>query len=198
MTISKGQRWEREAPSDLTPTPVADDAGAASVAFDNLSRTPAAVRLESGDLLRTLGYGNPEKSLGLQFPMDLGLVTIDGGEVLPFAAHVVARGLLWSGECLAAMNAAWLGELYLGPRGHPNDGLLDITYGSMGLGQRLIAGRRAKLGTHLPHPALTSKRTVAYEHQFSRPVKIYVDGSLAGKGTRVSLELVCDAFTVIC
>lgn len=198
MTISKGKRWEREAPTDLRPIHVADDAGAASVAFANLGRDSAAVSLASGDLLRTLGYHDPQKPVGLQFPMDLGLVSIDGGPALPFAAHVVARGFLWSGECLAAMNAPWLGELYLGPKGHPNDGLLDITFGSLGIRQRLLAVRRAKLGTHLPHPALTAKRSASYEHQFSRSVQIYVDGSPAGKGTRVSLELISDAFSVIC
>jgi hypothetical protein len=198
MTISKGQPWERQASPGASPRSARDDADAATIAFEGAGEPPAVLRLESGDLLRTLGYSQPEPQVGLEFSMDLGLVTLDGGKELPFSAHVVAKGLMWSGECLVAMNAAWVQDLYLGPKSHPNDGLLDITHGSLGMGQRVLAARRAKLGTHLPHPALTAKRTPHYEHQFSRPVRVYVDGYPQGRATRISLKLISDAFSVIC
>lgn len=198
MTISKGQPWERQALPDVSPQSARDDADAARIAFEAANGPPAVLRLESGDLLRTLGYSEPEPQIGLEFSMDLGLVTLDGGRQLPFSAHVVAKGLMWSGECLVAMNAAWVQDLYLGPKSHPNDGLLDVTHGSLDVRQRLLATRRAKLGTHLPHPALTTKRSPRYEHQFSKPVKVYVDGYLQGRATRISLELISDAFSVIC
>ena len=34
------------------------------------------------------------------------------------------------------MNAQWLGDWDLGPRSHPNDGLLDVTDGTLPFGDR--------------------------------------------------------------
>ena len=69
-----------------------------------------------------------------------------------FVAHLVARRSWWRGRVVAAMNAQWLGAWDLGPRSHPDDGLLDVTDGTLPLGDRLKARRRLPDRHPPPHP----------------------------------------------
>src|SRR6185369_10188758 len=77
---------------------------------------------------RTLGAPGGEDRLrspeAFTFSVDLGEALIDG-RLHFFVAHLVARNRWWT-RAFVAMNAQWLGGLNLGPRAHPNDGLLDI------------------------------------------------------------------------
>lgn len=194
VTIQKGEPWgEPEGPSVDVRLP--DDA---AVALHVAERRDAVVAVEAGDLLQTLGLsaGGPRTD-ALWFPMDLGFISLDGGEELPFAAHVIARGPLWLGEGASIMNAAWLGDRYLGPRSHPNDGLLDITVGSLPPRQLLAAAKRSKTGVHLPHPALTVKRVGMWEHTFDRPRSIWVDGVRSGRAARLQCRIESDWFTLV-
>lgn len=198
MTISKGIPWERPAKPGELSTAVASDFDAATKALEGLQSSPAVLRLAPGDLLNTLGYDvTPDPPAGLEFSMDLAFVAVDGRTPLPFVSHLVARQRFWSGMCLVAMNAAWVGDLYLGPRAHPNDGLLDITYGSMGWQQRLLATKRARLGTHTPHPNLTTRRVRDFEIELNQPTPLYIDGRSIGTGTTLVLSLEPDAFKVV-
>ena len=95
------------------------------------------------------------------------------------------------------MNAAWYGSLYLGPRAHPNDGLLDITVGSLTLRQRLLARTRARGGTHLPHPDLRTVRVAHWSHRFTTPVPILVDGVSKGRARSIEVDLRPDAATIV-
>ena len=197
MTISKGERWEVPADPSVVPTAVSSDAAAASAVL-SAPDSGSILKLAAGDLLKTLGYkDSPEPAAGLQFSMDLGLASIDGAQPVGFVSHIVCRTRLWSGEFLVAMNAAWLGDLYLGPKSHPNDGLLDITLGKLGFRQRFLAAQRARLGTHLPHPGLTTKRVGEFHHKFVRPTPVYADGVVIGRGTQLTLSVVPDAFSVV-
>ena len=207
MTIRKGEPWGEPA-IDPCPALEADvDADVARLAGDALERGEHAVigltfgssaRRRSSDLARTLGIGvlRPP-SERLAYRCDLGLVRLDGGHPLPFAAHVVARRRLWRGPFLVVMNAAWVGEWYLGPRAHPNDGLLDVTSGSLPPVQRLLARRRAPAGSHLPHPGLAVTRSKVVDHAFDRPIPVLIDGRSAGRARSLTVELVTDCFTLI-
>lgn len=198
MTISKGIPWERPAESDVVPAVTSSDFDAATKASQGLQSSPAVLRLAPGDLLNTLGYeATPDPPAGLEFSMDLAFVEVDGRDRLPFVSHLVARRRFWSGTCLVAMNAAWVGDLYLGPKAHPNDGLLDVTYGSMGWQQRLLARKRARLGTHAPHPDLTTKRVSNFEIELDQPTPLFIDGHGIGTGTILVLSLQPDAFKVV-
>ncbi len=198
MTISKGQLWERPADPNIAPTPTTSDADAAAKASRSADGAPAVLRLAAGDLLNTMGYeSTPEPLVGLEFSMDLGFVSVDGAAPAPFVSHLVARNRLWAGQCLVAMNAAWVGDLYLGPRAHPNDGLLDITFGTLNWQQRLLARKRARLGTHVPHPNLTTKRVKDFEFELDASTPLYLDGQPIGAGKHIMLSLAPDEFKVV-
>ena len=193
MTIEKGEAWGEPEGAPVEST-LADDA---SVARYVGGRQHAGVSATSGDVMQTLGLHDGPRSAPLWFPMDLGFVTLDEGVEHPFVAHVIARGPLWSGAGAAIMNAAWLGDWYLGPRSHPNDGLLDIAYGALPSRQRWAAAKRARTGIHLPHPSLTVRRVSFWEHTFDRTRSIWVDGHRVGRAKRLVCRLESDWFTLV-
>ncbi len=160
-----------------------------------------ALLLRGGDLYRTLGgltTLSPDSNSSrpsVRFPVDLGVVEVDGAEYV-FVAHAVLRSRAWRGPFLVAMNAQWCGPLDLGPRSHPADGRLDITSGKLRLAQRLEARRRARSGTHLPHPDLSIRRTRTEIFQSDRTVTLYLDGQRVLRCAQASLRVEPDALTV--
>lgn len=193
MTIEKGEAWGEVTGSPPQATLLSD----AEIAAEVATRRGCAVSADAGDLVQTLGLSSGPRAEALWFPIDLGFVSLDGGDERPFVAHVVARGPLWLGEGAAVMNAAWLGDFYLGPRSHPNDGLLDITVGRLPPRQLLAARSRARTGVHLPHPALSVKRVAQWDHEFTRPRSIWVDGVGIGRAKRLSCRIEPDWFQLV-
>ncbi|MDA3039963.1 MAG: hypothetical protein O3C27_10645, partial [Actinomycetota bacterium] len=126
-----------------------------------------------------------------------GWVQTDRGEEIPFVAHVVAHRWGWRNEAAAVMNAAWFRGLYLGPRAHLNDGLLDVTVGRLPLRQRVEAHRRAATGTHLPHPMLHTERVPRWEHRFDRPTRVYADGENIGRTRSLIVRVQADAYWAV-
>lgn len=202
MTIRKGEPWG--APGVLPPDGVvvrSDAEARRIVTAARRERAPVPVLgLLGGDLCRTLGGRGDEGRLhsadAMTFTVDLGQVLLDG-RLHVFVAHLVARRRLWHGRALVAMNAAWLGGWNLGPKAHPNDGLLDLSEGALPLGQRLAARRRAPLGAHVPHPAIRTRRTGAEQARFERPVPVRLDGELVGAFRDLSIRAEPDALTVV-
>lgn len=204
MVIGKGEAWGEPCvpPPDLVTA--ADDAELGSLAaeaFADGRRLVAEVR--SGDLAATLGVRAGDGSGGtravedrMAFTIDLGFASLDDGEPRPFVAHLVAHRTLWAGSFVVVMNAAWLGRWYLGPRAHPNDGLLDITEGSLSLRQRLLARSRVRTGSHLPHPELRATRKATWEGRFDRPTEVVLDGRSAGPARLVRAWIEPDCLTL--
>lgn len=193
MTIRKGQPWAQALPLPPGAVEVRSDAELAQLvarAWDQSSAVPP-VALLGGDLYRTMGGTGDRRRLdqgeAMAFDIDVGLLSADDGPAQPFVAHVVARRFGWSGPFAVAMNAAWVGNWYLGPRAHPNDGLLDVTTGSLPLVQRVLARRRLPSGTHLPHPALAVRRAAQVELDFDRPTPVLLDGRHGGRARRLHL-----------
>ena len=126
-------------------------AGAPVVASDEeLRRTvlelragsaPVVVGLIGGDLCRTLGGSGDRDRLtsddAVTVPIDLAIATVDGTEHA-FVSHRLT-GRPFGRDFAAVMNAQWWGDLDLGPRSHPGDGLLDVTTGSLPWRQRRMA-----------------------------------------------------------
>ena len=211
MTISKGEAWGEPlpAPGDMPEgiviahdDPELASLAAASVVGDSFIALGADRRAGSnrlrGDVARTLGVDRERETgerLGYRF--DLGFAELDGSRTIPFIAHLVARGRFWGGEVAVAMNCAWMGPYYLGPRAHPNDGLLDLTVGRLRPSQRWLARGRARSGSHLPHPDLSTSRRASWEHRFERSTQVYADGVAVGVASSIRLWLEPDCFTLL-
>lgn len=226
MTIEKGRPWGSPA-ADPEPELVAEgDAELAAMAAKAVSACEhTVVRPVAGDLLATLGVdGRREPGERHDYPIDLAMAYLQPGPdqpeqgPFPFVAHLIVgspvrRGLVAAlapaSQLLArlldhgpdigvsVMNAAWLGDLRLGPRAHPNDGLLDITEGQVGFRERREAIKRARSGSHLPHPALRTTRTAEWQASFDHPRSVRIDGVNRGRFNSVRVELVPDAFVVV-
>jgi hypothetical protein len=203
VTIRPGDAWgTRVPPPDGLRTAGSD------AEFLRLTLGPerAPVRLVGGDMARTLGVvgnggaaGRSSDGTVLQVPLDVLEVTSDDG-VAVACAHVVAkpplrRGGWWAGPLVAVMNAQFHGHWDVAPRGHPNDGrveVLEIGEG-MSLRARWAVRRRLPLGTHLPHPAIGSRSVRESTFEFSRPMVLHVDGERLASVRSMSVRVRPDA-----
>lgn len=188
MAIRKGEAWG--SPGVLAPgSPVVDsDAGLRAIVEQaRRTQTPIPmVGLVGGDLCRTVGGPGDHGRLtegGVILPIDVARVDIDGTTHW-FCSHLVARRSWWFGRAVAVMNSQWLGDWDLGPRAHPNDGLLDLTDGTLPVGDRREARRRARTGTHVPHPALRVARRAHHELDFDPPLDVWLDGQRVARKVR--------------
>jgi len=202
MTIRKGEAWGESAPLPADGVLVRSDAEARAIVTEaRLSGHDApTLGLLGGDLCRTLGglgdEGRLRSAEAMTFPCDLGVAELDGVRHW-FVAHAIARRSWWRGRTVAAMNAQWLGSWDLGPRSHPNDGLLDVTDGRLPLGDRWKARRRLPTGTHLPHPALTVIRAPSVELDLDPPLGVWLDGDRIGRASTLALSIEPDALRVV-
>ncbi|MEY4129985.1 MAG: hypothetical protein RLZZ31_109 [Actinomycetota bacterium] len=152
--------------------------------------------LTSGDMCKTLGgRGNLEQRRDdvTLCPIDLGWVTVDGVEHC-FVAHC-RIGRLFHRNSLMALNAQFWEELDLAPRGHPNDGKLDFLTGGLSFRTRRQALKRAKSGTHLPHPDLSMKSAAEFTFH-TRRQRFFLDGIDMGHGSEFVFRCQPDALTV--
>ncbi len=197
MPIAKGQPWG--APGELPEggVIVGSDADAAAVlqAARRERRPFPALGLLGGDLCRTLGGGGSRELHGVRFTVDLGEALLDGRLHL-FVAHLVARNRLWT-RSFVAMNAQSVGRWNLGPRAHPNDGLLDTYDVHLPAGQLLPVRARLHHGAHLPHPNIKERRTAALQVELEHPLPVRLDAVLVGKARVISVRLQTDALIVV-
>ncbi len=193
MVIGKGTAYGTE--SAIDPSWPSFDSDAALAEHITTNGT-APCTVTAGDILTTLGGGAPSGVASLAYPIDLIEVIADG-ETFTAVAHVVARRRLWTGQFLVAMNAAWVDGLYLGPRSHPNDGLVDVTFGSLAWQQRFMARRRAVTGTHLPHPAMKMVRRSEYTAELDRSLPLRLDGVAKGTVRNLRIQVRPDAGVVV-
>ena len=201
MTIRKGEAWGRPGPLPADGVVVANDHDAAEVIAQarREGRPYPALGLVGGDLARTLGGSGGAAHLGtpeaVTFPVDLGEVLVDG-RLRFFVAHLVARNRWWT-RAFVVMNAQWVGELNLGPRAHPNDGLLDVYDAHLGLADVVKVRARARAGAHLPHPGIKERRVPAVQVGFERPMTVWLDGVRLGPARSLSVRVDPDALTVV-
>jgi hypothetical protein len=206
MTIERGASWgERTSRPD--PLRVAADDRELAIALG--SGEPTTVR--SGDMLRTLGgpTGKPDGGVReggapdefvLAVPIDLLDLRLDGRDVGPVVAHVLVRsqrrrGGLLRGPVVFVMNAEFMGRWDVAPRGHPNDGRVEVVScdAALDVRQRLAARRRLETATHLPHPGITSRSMERASFTFDRPMVVVADGQRLGRARSVEFEVRPDA-----
>jgi hypothetical protein len=208
MTIKPAEGWGRvvERPANLVT--VTDDATLASH-LDALRRDPTLppVAVSGGDLARTVGgvdrpgVGGPTVN---ELPIDLLTVRLGGSaDPVTACAHVVARspwwrGSWWRGPVLVVMNAEFLGSFDVAPRGHPNDGRVEVLEAGtdLTLRQRLAARQRLRTATHVPHPAITTRSVRQASWTFRRPMAIAIDGRRSGRTRTIDVTVTPDAAIV--
>lgn len=201
MTIEKGRSWGAlgRLPDDGVVVRSDGEASAALEEARRDNRPFPVLGLLGGDLCRTLGGPGDADRLtsdaATTFTIDLGQVLIDGRMHL-FVAHLVARTRTWS-RALVAMNAQWHGVWNLGPKAHPNDGLLDVYEAQLAPADRLRVRSRLAHGAHLPHPGIAQRRVAAFDTELPKALPIRLDGRRVGTGTRLAMRIQPDAVTVV-
>lgn len=201
MTIEKGRSWGRPAPLPPAGIVVRSDAQARQVLEEarRSGRPYPPLGLVGGDLCRTLAgpgdEGRLRSELAMSFPVDVGQVLVDGRLHL-FVAHLVARSRWWT-RAAVAMNAQWVGEWNLGPRAHPDDGLLDTYDCRLQLGDLPKVRRRLPAGAHLPHPRISERRVASWTVELERALPVWLDGEVADRGRTLAVRVEPDALTVV-
>lgn len=185
--------WGRTLRADEVIENCLDDAGLATAAQRGV--VLAAV---SGDIHRSLGAPVAERATSA-VTLDLIECRVDG-RLYRAAAHVVARRPgrwgWWRGPIVMVMVSGHLGRFEPAPRAHPGDGLLDVieVSGSMNLRQRVMARRRSRTGSHLPHPDISTTRVRDLRRSFDEPLTIFVDGASAGVSRHLDVAVVAAAY----
>ncbi len=203
MSIERGRSWGTNAALEAGSPVVSSDAELRHLVEQarREGRSPGTVGLVGGDLCATLGGpGDPDRLWGpsaLLVPIDVVRVVLDGDVGHWFVAHLVAHCRGWAGQAAVAMNAESLGPLRLGPRAHPNDGLVDVTVGELAWRERLEARRRARTGDHLPHPSLRVQRAAQVVIHFERRTPVWLDGVAVGRARTLALDVEPDALHVV-
>lgn len=203
MAIGKGLPWGEAGPLGADGVVVSSDAEARRVLEEARSRRVPlpALGLVGGDLWRTLGgsgHGDPARlrsDEAVTFTVDLGEALVDGRLHL-FVAHLAAHSPTWR-RVLVAMNAQWRGDWDLGPRSHPNDGLLDTYDARLTWSDLWKVRARLPSGSHLPHPRIKERRAAALQVDFDRSMTVELDHVVVGKAHNVWVRLEADALTVV-
>lgn len=183
MTIRRRESWGTtgDVPHDVVWCDIDHDVSTAVVA----GARPVGVA--GGDLARTLGaIGRGER--GVEVGLDLievEYVRAGRSHTTWAVAHCVARspywrGGWWRGPIVAVMNAQFVKEFDVAPKGHPNDGRMESisVAAAMTMRQRWSARRRLPRGEHVPHPAIRS--TSVTEIAESSSSVLVVDGRRVG------------------
>ncbi len=206
MTIERGMPWGRQVPrpDDLVMARSDHDLSRA------LAQQPGPpIAAAAGDLARTLGVRDDDRRSTInEFPIDLievrlGVQSGRPSEPLMACAHVIARspwrrGHWWRGPILVVMNAEFIGDWDVAPRGHPNDGRAEVieVETSMSVRDRLGARRRLATGTHVPHPRITTRSVRTATWDFPRQLDVIVDGWPAGRASSLAITVQPDAAIV--
>jgi hypothetical protein len=201
MTIRKGEPWGEPGtlPADGVVVHTDAEARAVVTAARRAGEPIPTLGLLGGDLCRAVGGTGDERRLvqdGVVLPVDLGAVLVDG-RLHWFVAHLVARRGWWRGRVVAVMNAQHLGRWDVAPRGHPNDGRLDVLDGDLSLGQRWEARRRLRTGTHVPHPGIEERHVSALQIELAPGTDVWLDGDRVGPARNLSVRVEPDALRCV-
>lgn len=197
MTIRPGEEWGRAIARPATLHVVGSDR--------ELARAVAAgtqdLQLTGGDMYRTIGSprgGSADRRRAL--PIDVLEVAVDARPPELAAAHVVIRSPWWRGGPLRGryvmvMNAEFIGDWDVAPRGHPNDGRVEVVEvaADLGVRQRLAARRRLPAASHVPHPSITTRSARRTSWRSARPMAVSIDGRRAVLGRSIEVTVRPDA-----
>ncbi len=199
MTIERGMEWGE---TILTPDEIMSIGDDHDLAKCNQS---VFVSLVGGDLFESLGsprsvVGHTHSRLVHIDALQCTVSHDDSTREVFAASSVVVGSWISRHEFVCVTNGGmWKGR-DVTPRAHPNDGKWDVLriQTSMGIRQRLIARRRSKTGTHIPHPAVAVHRvSAAAIERTSQRQRLWIDGVSMGDWTSVSCTVLPDYWRVL-
>jgi hypothetical protein len=202
MTIQKGQPWGTSIVVPKTTRDIDSD-------WQLARGTPNDVHvLSDGDIYNVLGQpkGVTVGETRTLLHIDAMECTITGDfstyEVLAAASIEIGHWLrcLRSRRYIAVTNGGILNGRNIAPRAHPNDALIDMMtlQASMPMRARFMSIKRARSGTHLPHPDISVERgeiftiSRAYENEH-----LCIDGTSVSSWTSVTVKVLPDYWRVI-
>ncbi len=191
MVVHRGQNWGSIGTPDAS-LPVARDEAHAGQLIEQGVREFV---LTSGDLLRTVGASSPTPNCSYRrLPIDLmriRMVDLRGRSSDHLSmSHCLVRRRFVSGGVLfgpvtVICNSQYLHGRDVAPRGHPNDGKVEIVEFSQRLSfrQRLLVLQRMKTGDHLPHPFIAVRQVL-------ERVELNATGFVVNDGRRIGSGMV--------
>jgi hypothetical protein len=157
------------------------------------------IALTGGALWRTIGgpgaVGRYATAQAQHYPCDAVIAEVDGMTKV-FVASLVARNRWWT-DAAVVMNAQDMGAYRFGHRAHPGDALLDTYEAHVAFRDVAKIAKRAKLGSHLPHPGITERRVPTASFTFDRPRQLWLDERRVGNVEQLTVTVVPDAFFVV-
>lgn len=197
MTIEKGKEWG--SPSVVPPHLVHASGDAQVVANAHLDVQPTG-----GNLWRSLGSPAPRTPGDdcTVLPIDVMICTVshpDGLSTVQAVADVVVGSWFSRAGFSVITNVGVWNGANIAPRAHPNDGEFDVftLVPPVSLRQKVTARRRARTGTHVPHPSMTVRRARSLTIERSRWQRLVIDGREFGRWSKVSVEIRADFMNVI-
>lgn len=191
MVVRRGQDWG----SVGTPhpsTPVARDDAHASQLIEQGVREFV---LASGDLARTVGASPPSANCSYRrLPIDLTRITVVDSKGLVthlislshcLVRHRLPSGGLLRGPVTVICNSQYVRGRDVAPRGHPNDGKIEVVdfSNALSIRQRLLVLQRMRTGDHLPHPFIQVR-------QISERTMLNARGFVVLDGRRIGSRIV--------
>lgn len=204
MTIRRGSDWGRLG----TPPVDLPSAGSDREIGEHLGDGLTTMRLHGGDMFATLG-GSTSGSLAatLELPIDVMQISYKRSrdselKTRVASSHCILRAINTRGgwlrsSAVAVMNAQYLGKWDVAPRGHPNDGRVEVLEvdARMSVRQRMIARSRMQTGTHLPHPDVSVKSVSEFVWSGSA-LTMWIDGEKIGLVQFVEIQVMKDFATL--
>lgn len=196
MVIEKGGDWGQRVEVESA---VRADSDAAVVALQ-VRGAPFAT---SGNLHRSLGAPSFRVAgTFTQLPIDALVceVKVRGDMRTMVACADVTVGSWFSRRGLVIVTNVGIRDgLDVTPGSHPNDGKFEILSmdASMSVRQRLIARRRARTGSHLPHPCLTRMTRTEFSIERRGGQRLFVDSVDVGEWDSVRVHIDPDRLRVL-
>ena len=217
--VRKGEPWERPASGPATWQVEGDDAALAAAVREQPGARVGFHPDPTSDLARALGIATTGDGT-IELGIDALAVVADDREL--FAVNMVVVGTApdrasWfsrapdlrvevdgravhDGPATSVVVAS--GQYLRGhdvvPRGHPGDGRAEVQVYAVPRGQRAGVRSRLPQGVHLPHPDITQtsgRRVTVLAGK--GPVSVEVDGVPGPPATRITVEVVPEAFMIV-
>ena len=204
MPIQPGLPWGVVAAEPAPALYLVSDRSVGRFLRDNTAKIVHSQNLcyQAGDLETVLGLTDTrDRSQRLKVIVDA--ISVEYTDLQGKRHHDVCFGSLHIGNRLfrgalsiVSNSGLWRGR-EVAPRAHPNDGKLDIVEISpaMRWNQRMMAWRRTRIGTHLPHPLIQYSQGEFFSWSGTSQ-RLIIDGEFVSRVQQVSCRIQSDCVAV--